>query len=257
MSPAQVWQPSILPEDHDSILVLAGDLWRDNLTFKDMPDHGSWIAMVAKRFEHVIIVLGNHDYWGLSLQSAVRKAKEGVWALSNVTVLEQDTVTVSGIKFLGGTLWTDYGRNDTAMMVIRGKMNDYKRITFGDSRVRRKSRPLDMFEIHRQTTKFIFNNCQADFPEQPVIIVTHMAPSEQSIDPAYAHEHILNHAYYTDLAESVRIHCKSVKLWIHGHIHWPVDYSLYNVRVVSNPRGYEIYEGTYFQPNHQLRISEL
>lgn len=254
LSPSMVWQPAPLPEDKESILVLAGDLWFNNLAFKVSPDGESWVSAVAKRFLHVIIVLGNHDYWGLSLQSAPRKAKEAAHLLPNVTVLEQDVATVNGIKFVGGTLWTDYGRDPVAMEVARSQIVDYREITFGDSKVRRRVRPLDMFEVHRQTAKFIFNSCSADVPGQPVIIVTHMAPHELSIDPAYAHTDLLNKAYYTDLSKSIVVHCRDVKLWTHGHIHRPVDYMLNNVRVLSNPRGYEAYEGTWYNPLHQLKI---
>lgn len=257
LSPTMVWEPERLPEDADTILVLAGDLWVNNLAFKVLPNGESWIGHVAKRFEHVIVVLGNHDYWGLSLQSAPRKAKEAMWPLKNVTLLEQETVTVSGVKFVGGTLWTDYGRDPLAMEVARSQIVDYKKITFGDSRVRRRVRPQDMFEVHRQTARFIFNNCKADTPGQPVVIITHMAPHEQSVDERYAHERLLNKAYFTNLEESVQTHCRDVRLWVHGHIHRPVDYMLHNVRVLSNPRGYESYEGSEYNPWHQLRLDQL
>lgn len=257
LSPTMVWRPTPLPEDSSSILVLAGDIWFNNFAFKISPDGESWIGHVARRFEHVIIVLGNHDYWGLSLQSAPRKAKEAVNLLPNVTVLEQDTVVVSGVKFVGGTLWTDYGRDPMAMEAARAQIVDYKQITFGDNRARRRVRPQDMFEVHRQTAKFIFNNCAPDELGQPVIIVTHMAPCEQSIDPKYSHERLLNRAYYSNLEESIRTHCKDVRLWVHGHIHKPVDYLLYGIRVLSNPRGYESYEGSFYDPLHQLKLNQL
>ena len=257
VSPDQVWQPKPLAEDSSSILVLAGDLWTDNLAFKALPNGESWIGHVAKRFKHVIVVLGNHDYWGLSLQSAPRKAKDAVSQLPNVTLLEQDSVVVDGIKFVGGTLWTDYGRDPIAMVTARSFMKDYKRITFGESRVRRRVSPQDMFEVHRQTARYIFNNCQADEPGQPVIIVTHMAPHERSVDERYSNDKLLNQAYFTNLEESVQTHCKDVWLWIHGHIHAPVDYMLYTVRVLSNPRGYESYEGSPYDPLHQLRLDHV
>ena len=143
------------------------------------------------------------------------------------------------------------------MEAARTIMVDYKKITFGDNRVRRRVQPLDMFEVHRQTARFIFNNCKADKPGQPVVVVTHMAPHELSVDERYAHERLLNLAYFTNLEESVQTHCGDVRLWVHGHMHKPVDYKLYNVRVLSNPRGYEKYEGTEYDPLHRLRLDQL
>ena len=87
--------------------------------------------------------------------------------------------------------------------------------------------------------------------------MTHMAPHELSIDPRHAHEHMLNKSYYTDMSKSIQAHGKDIKLWVHGHIHKPVDYMLYNVRVLSNPRGYETHEGTMYNPWHQLRVDQL
>lgn len=252
-----VWSPEPLPTDSESILVLAGDLWYENRAFKPfLSSAKSWLQHVAERFEHVVFVLGNHDYWGLSLQSAVRKAREHVATLSNVTFLEKDSVVLSGVKFLGGTLWTDYGKDPIAMERIRREVKDYKYITFGESRVRRKVRPLDMLEVHRQTARYIFSNCHADEPGQPVVVVTHMAPAFESVD--LREDRSLDFAYFTDLTKSIASNGKDIRLWVHGHMHAPVDYRLGNTRVLSNPRGYETYpEHTGYDKRHLLPLADI
>src|ERR1035437_1024565 len=55
------WYPPELPDDKDTTLILAGDLWMGT---KFIEWAGlCWIGIVAKRFKEVLIVLGNHDYW--------------------------------------------------------------------------------------------------------------------------------------------------------------------------------------------------
>lgn len=253
----QVWSPTALPTDSETILVLAGDLWYENKVFSRLASTGeSWIETVAKRFEHVVLVLGNHDYWGLSLQSAVRKAREHVEPIGNVTLLEQSVVSFIGsnVKLLGGTLWTDYQRDPIAMERVRREIKDYKYITFGEGRVRRRVRPMDMFEVHRQTAKHIFTNCHPDASGQKVIVVTHMAPSIDSCAPD--EDRRLDAAYYSDLTKSILSNGKDIKLWVHGHMHKPVDYMIGGTRVLSNPRGYAV-ERTGYDTSMLLEIENL
>jgi predicted phosphohydrolase len=256
----QVWAPSVLLQDSESILILAGDLWTDNLPFKVTADGRSWISNVAKRFEHVIVVLGNHDYWGLSLQSAVRKARKHCAALPNVTLLERDTLVHSGVKFLGGTLWTDFNRSPIIAEHIAKTMgNDFRHITYGDTRVRRRVRHTDFFDLHRQTAKYIFTNCKADEPGQKVVIVTHMTPHYESLDTARRADDT-DYWYFSNLTESMQTHCKDVCLWVHGHVHQPKRYNpAYGMWVMSNPRGYEVIDGNGegYEPNNLLEIASL
>ena len=59
----------------------------------------------------------------------------------------------------------------------------------------------------------------------------------------------MNGAYASNLEEIMYNH-PQIKLWVHGHIHDPVDYIINETRVVSNPRGYssreEEFELKYF-----------
>jgi Icc-related predicted phosphoesterase len=230
------------------------------LAFKVTADGVSWIGHVAKRFEHVVVVLGNHDYWGLSLQSAVRKAREHVATLPNVTLLERDTLVHGNVKFLGGTLWTDLRRSPLVADYVAANMsNDFRRITYGDTRVRRRVRHTDFFDLHRQTAKYIFAHCKPDHPGQKVVIVTHMCPHELSLDDARKPDDT-DHWYFSDLTESMQTHCKDVYLWVHGHVHQPKRYNpAWGMWVISNPRGYESYEGNQegYDPDHLLAIAAL
>ena len=83
----------------------------------------------------VVYVLGNHEYWpclkkdepadyAVTLQ-AIRDAARG----SNVHVLEGDSVVIDGTRFIGGTLWTNFGEGHRELMTLAGwRMRDYQLI---------------------------------------------------------------------------------------------------------------------------------
>jgi Icc-related predicted phosphoesterase len=67
------------------------------------------------------------------------------------------------------------------------------------------------------------------------VVVTHHAPSSQSVHPRYARD-LLTPAFASNLENLVE--GDRVALWIHGHMHESFDYEIYGTRVVCNPRGY-------------------
>jgi Icc-related predicted phosphoesterase len=68
-----------------------------------------------------------------------------------------------------------------------------------------------------------------------VVVVTHHAPSQQSIHPRYGVNNKLSPAYASSLESLMG---EPVRLWIHGHTHDSFDYCIEGTRVVANPRGY-------------------
>ena len=60
--PSQLWEPEVLPEDSESTLILAGDIWHSKKPFAF--SNYSWFGKMTQRFKYVLVVLGNHDFWG-------------------------------------------------------------------------------------------------------------------------------------------------------------------------------------------------
>jgi Icc-related predicted phosphoesterase len=67
------------------------------------------------------------------------------------------------------------------------------------------------------------------------VIVTHHAPSARSLPPHHQGS-ALNPAFASDLDSLVA--ASGVPLWVHGHTHHCVDYTIGATRVLSNQRGY-------------------
>jgi predicted phosphodiesterase len=253
-----LWSPAPMPEDKDTILVLPGDLWTDNQAFeRRYGQPTSWLEKQAARFHSIVLVLGNHDYWRGALARAPIKAKEHIAALNltNVHLLERSTVCIGDVKFVGGTLWTDYNDgNYNVLVAARDIMKDYRQIRATGYRT---VRPVDLYEVHRQTWRFISNNSYRDYDGQTVVIVTHMAPSYQSINERHrtASNYNANFLYFSDLDKRFYQQGFDADYWFHGHTHNAVDYTINKTRVVCNPRGYALaFEDTGFDPLFRIKL---
>jgi predicted phosphodiesterase len=210
------------------VVVLAGDIHSGGRTIE-------WVKQ-AFPDGPVVLVLGNHDYWdnGTGIDGALDRARaETVGA--NVYLLENDAVTLAGIRFLGCTLWTDYrlsGNQPLAMVDAQMVINDFKRIKGpGDEELI----PADIEHRHQQSRAWLQRELEADH-EGPTVVVTHHAPSLLSIPERFrARQNSHRMAAYASSMEHL---CGTADLWIHGHIHESVDYDMAGTRIVSNPRGY-------------------
>lgn len=83
------------------------------------------------------------------------------------------------------------------------------------------------------------------------MVVTHHAPSVMSLNSGDRNDP-LSAAYASDM-ESVIAQSRA-HLWVHGHIHRAVDYSLGMTRIVANPRGYPDETNTGFDPAKVIEI---
>lgn len=214
--------PLNLLEDAD-VLILAGDIHHAG-------DNIRWAADYLKQVEAVIVVAGNHEYYGRDYDQALMTQRQLANELG-VHFLENNAVKIGEKVFVGGTLWTDfmlYGEAQSLWLQQKAsrRMNDYRVIH--DSGF-----PIDPeFTIakHKRTRKFL---SLAIDELKPDVIVTHHAPSGNSAGGHAGDD--LTAAYCSDLPDLLN---QKELVWVHGHTHYPVDYFDGKVRVVSNPRGY-------------------
>ncbi|MCC5612495.1 metallophosphoesterase [Nostoc sp. CHAB 5834] len=234
----QDFQP---PETDADVVVLAGDI--------HLKQHG--VRWAQKHFKKpVLMVAGNHEFYGNSLSRTIRKLKEAA-AGSNVQVLHDEAVVLDGVRFLGGTLWTDYrltGNQPLAELDAMSRLTDFSRIR--DDRYR-KIRPHQLLERHAATKHFLEESFEQAF-NGPTVVITHHSPTELSIHPRFKDEKTHLSASYASRLE----HLFGVpKLWVHGHTHDNLDTELYGTRIVCNPRGYlPVEPNSEFQPELVLEV---
>lgn len=198
-----------------------------------------FLADCSKEFPHVIYVAGNHEFYHFRWYQTLEVLAKECTKFDNIHFLENQSVAINGVSFLGTSLWTDMNSQDPVTIYsIERSMNDFNLIR-DDKRNFAKLCPQDTVIRHLDSVRFIKNSCQAI--TDPVVVVGHHAPSLQSIHPKYSHDYVLNGAYSSDLSH-LMLDNPQIKLWTHGHTHHAFDYRIGSTRVVCNPRGYMGYE---------------
>ena len=229
--------PFVIPRlegDEDTVLILAGDVGKAS-----KPEtYVTFLEDACKQFKAVIYIPGNHEYYGSTFPDAWDVMKSHLWPLpgrttgepydENLYMLNNQQITIDKVRFVCSTMWTDMNKGDEeTMLAAKYGMSDYHVI--------KGFTPEIAMNEHEKAKAFIFDNIYG-----PTVVVTHHGPTWQSIHPKYVGD-ILNGAYVSDLSQQIKDN--GPQLWVHGHIHHSVDYTVGNTRVVTNPRGYT---GTYF-----------
>ena len=252
-----------LPHNSGSdVLVVAGDTmvlsdlelcWQGIASTKTASRAKQYIEFVehcSKNWPHTVIVLGNHEYYGGVWPQTSQTMRTLCGLYHNVHLLDCGAKEICGVVFLGTTLWTDVNRNDPIThQVIAKQLNDYRVIT---KHCNNQVVPLtskDTMLAHHKAVEWLVNTLGSI--TRPCVVVTHHAPTHQSISSRYRGEHHLNGAYASNLGDLVLDHQPS--MWIHGHMHNSSDYYINNTRVVCNPKGY-CNENPNFNPNQIYAI---
>lgn len=190
-----------------------------------------FLDLVTSQWKHVIYTPGNHEYYKGEFDTTDSILRAEMKKYPNIHFLQQESVILDGVKFLGATMWTDVNKADPLTeYTIRQGMNDYRLIR--NSHSYSKITPAQTAREFARTYKFLEKEVS-----EPCVVVTHHAPSFESIDPYYKDNHVLNGAYASDLSYFI-LHHPEIKVWCHGHCHNQSDYTIGATRVVANPRGY-------------------
>lgn len=218
------------------VLILAGDI-----TIKNRVE---WVNIQANRFNHVIMIMGNHEFYRQNLDNTFRKTQENLDP--KVHLLQNESVTIDGVTFHGTTLWTDMNNGDPmTYLEANGGMNDF-RLVRADNGTSRFSAERSHKE-HNVARVFLNESIQ-----EGDVVITHHAPTMLSIADEFRGQR-LNGAYASDLSDIM--FDRKPALWFHGHVHNTFDYMIGDTRVLCNPRGYEGHElNPDFNVNAEVEI---
>lgn len=197
----------IPPELGYDVLVAAGDIGPVKQAIE-------WLASLGKP---VVYVLGNHEYWGREYSDVLAVAKAAA-AGSQVHVLEKGSVVIQGVRFLGATLWTDYGSwHPDLVRKASWQMRDYSQITahqwFGvkanqvwfkryclragfaldfilEATSEGMFHPAIAYQLHQRALAWLTRTLRNRFAG-PTVVVTHHAPTFESLRAFGIREHLL------------------------------------------------------------------
>lgn len=207
-----------------------------------------------------LFVAGNHMFYDepkLTVDDIVSTYKKIYPITKKVSFLNNNTKIINDIVFVGCTLWTDYkllgeGSADLYKYYATHGMNDFK---YGHIKQNGNIRPLNPEYCEKEFKKSVkyIQKVAEQYPDKTVVVITHHAPSMQSIEKNYRNSELV--ASFASNLENFILDHPNIKLWCHGHIHSCCDYMIGGCRIVCNPRGYEQYqEYTDFNKNLILDI---
>lgn len=244
------WFPKRLPRA--DVAVVAGDVHR-------APDSIAWLVRQLDagvlKVRRIVYVPGNHEYYRREMTEALSRARDAARTFG-IDLLDMDEVVIDGVRFLGGTLWTDYaldGDVRAATAACFARMSDHKLIEVEEAGRTRLLRTDDAREMYRAYVEWFERKLRTAHPG-PTVCVTHHGVSRGSIRDKFE-GNPTNPGFASDL--SWLIDRYQPELWCHGHTHASADYRLGRTRVVCNPKGYGspgFEENPAFKPRLVVRL---
>ncbi|WFS23918.1 metallophosphoesterase [Rhizobium rhododendri] len=216
------------------VCIVAGDIQN-----KGIANSLQWLDERIAAHMPTVVVAGNHEFYraenGFDVEIALARGYE---PKGKLWFLENSHVEIDSVVFVGATLWTDFDVlgeefSGIAMRSAATYLNDYRLIK-DEKEPFRRIVPGQMYQKHVLSLMRI-EQMLAVHRRRKRIIVTHHAPSIQSVEHRYLAD-MLTPSFASNLEDTItRL---EPALWVHGHVHHHVDYIMGNTRVVANPRGY-------------------
>lgn len=213
----ELWQPTVLESDSETILILAGDLWHADRSYLT----AEWLNKLSTRFKSIVVVLGNHDYWGSEYwQREPYKLQEQL--ASNVHVLEKRSINIDGVRIGGATLWSNIdGYNPMRMLNVSNYTNDFRYI--------HGMTPEIWVKEFDRTVSWILE-------DKVDLLITHYVPSNKFCHPRFVGE-LSSCLFNSELVEFIQP-AYIPKVWVFGHTHDSYNEEYLGTRFICNPRGY-------------------
>lgn len=165
------WQIPRLKTDHQTILILAGDI--DN----NMPRLRVQLCQLAQRFKHVIMIPGNHEYYNSSIEDVDQKLEQMNNAVHNLTVGNFKSIVIDSVLFVMCTGWTNI-QSPLDRFFVESRNNDYKRIKTRSDLSSSGSRHINVSDtnfLHRSHCRFIESEID-NHRFRKSVVVTHHCP---------------------------------------------------------------------------------
>lgn len=217
-----------------NVLVLAGDVVPARHIVSGECD--IFFDSTSREFDSIVYVFGNHEHYHGYFYEDVKMVKNHLEKWQNIHLLDKNSIEIQGILFFGATLWTNMNREDPLVTLNAKRMvNDYRCIS-KDAVDTSKITYMDTINSHNEAIESLHNFLQR---KSSCVIVTHHAPSFQSIHEKYRNENsrIASYYYFSNL-EHIIDENNHIAFWFHGHMHDKFDYEINKTRILCNPRGY-------------------
>ncbi len=247
------------------VLVLAGDIgsYQTGSMLLDQHDNDFGLARFSPLHgwpTPVLFVPGNHEYDNMDWDEAHQRL-QATCARLQITWLDRQVLTLQGVRFVGSTLWSDFDAlgplagqtvpdplvdkipahfshpNSPYTRQLKARDKAFRAADFylrktGTTRDGHPFLSAAMRELALESQDWLKAQLATPF-EGPTVVATHFAPSVLSADPRYGRTP--GTAGFCNALDPL---LAQAQLWLHGHLHCPMDYTHQGCRVVANPLGY-------------------
>ena len=212
-------------EKYSEILFLAGDIGNIN-----DPKYESFLDMCCNKWETVISVLGNNEYYSKSesMDEMFIRYKKLYSKYNNAYLLEQECITLNNINIIGTTSWGDFheghiGGSPTKIMQ-RTEEGNLKQIGRENIRI-----------LHKKSTKWIIDSIDKS---RYNIILTHFPVTLENEHVRQEKHRLEDRKVLNEFGCELNLSGDNI-CCISGHTHYSHDFVKNNVQYISNQFGYD------------------
>lgn len=183
---------------------------------------------------HLIFVAGNHEFYHQNIDKQIEMYRNACANHDRVHFLENDSVQLLGITFVGATLWSDFsilGEPELAMEKAQRFISDFRYIETGNGELLTPDYIVTKFQKSYQFLNETLANCDP----LKAVVITHFPPGlathnqNFSVDPLTAY-------FQANVDDLLEIYQPAA--WIYGHNHFSNDLRSGRTRLISNQLGY-------------------
>lgn len=229
-----------IPTTDADCVVIAGDTASRSMHTLDF----------LERFDKpVVLIAGNHEFDFVTIDEFNDYITHEIAehpSLSHVHYLHNSSVTLGDVHFHGCPLWTNFMGCPQLFPSQHDNIINSSMIFQGTGVT-----PVDAIGEFNKSISFLE---KAIIPGEKNVVVTHFLPHIESVHPRFI-KHPCTPYFMTG---PHTIFDLEPNLWIHGHTHDTMDYTVDKTQVVCNPRGYSrvynLSENTRWNPTKVVEV---
>lgn len=228
------------------LLILAGDIGNPMCE-----TYWSFIDFVSRKAKYVLLITGNHEYWGNEKNLTEKFIQQKIKNFKNVKFLQRNFHIIEKTVYLGCTLWS----------YIPKEFSKELENWAGDFKFIKNCSNFSIYNSwHFQDLQWLIDNvCSFRQKGYQVVVITHHTPNfELNFNPDFC----VNWREF-NFNSNLSFLYPYVKLWIYGHTHYDYNYHhIYNIpnfstTFISNQRGYPEKIKKKYSPNFSVKIKNI
>lgn len=231
---------------NSDIVALVGDIGNPVLE-----TYWSFVEYISLRCKIVLLVTGNHEYWGSDIETTDLLIRSKVTQYPNVRFLQRNFTIIDDTVFLGCTLWSYIP--PVFSTAIEGWSGEFKFI-------KRCDKAATFNSWHLKDLEWIINSINQFRKEGfQIVVLTHYTPSLELNFNKFFGVDAAAFAFSSDLS----ILYPHIKAWAYGHTHLDnSDKHQYNLDgfdtvFISNQRGYPNKIKKIYNPSFSVGLHHL